>query len=129
MNRAAIVLPAFILTTLLAATGAPIGAQQAGNNQQTFRSRTDVVPVYAVVRDANNAPIHGLTKDDFVLLDRKKAQSIDLFEEVSRPAAVSSPAFSFPPTLKLDVAENRGLDMDRVAVVVVDDLHLFRDRT
>jgi VWFA-related protein len=127
MNRAAVV-SASVLTALLAATGATIVAQQAGTDQQTFRSRTDVVPVYAVVRDAKNEPIHGLTKDDFVLLDRKRAQPIELFEEVARPAAASSPAFSFPPTLKLDVAVNRGLDLDRVAVIVIDDLHLFRDR-
>lgn len=128
MNRAALVLPASV-TALFAVTGASIVAQQGGTNQQTFRSRTDVVPVYAVVRDAKNEPIHGLTKDDFVLLDRKQPQPIELFEEVSRPVAASSPVFSFPPTLKLDVAVNRGLDLDRVAVVVIDDLHLFRDRT
>jgi VWFA-related protein len=127
MNRVAVV-AASVLTALLAVTGATIVAQQGGGDQQTFRSRTDVVPVYAVVRDAKNEPIHGLTKDDFVLLDRKRPQTIELFEEVSRPAAASSPAFSFPPTLELDVAVNRGLDLDRVAVIVIDDLHLFRDR-
>jgi VWFA-related protein len=128
MTRAARVLPASALAVLLAAGGHPHAAQQAGADQQTFRSRTDVVPVYAVVRDASGQPVHGLTKDDFTLLDRKRPQAIDLFEEVSRPATRTSPAFAFPPTLKLDVAANRGLDQDRVAVIVVDDLHLFRDR-
>lgn len=100
----------------------------AAQNQPTFRSHTDVVPVYVVVRDAAGQPVHGLTRGDFNLVDRKQPQRIELFEEVSRNAAPPAPAFELPPAVKLDVAANRGVDQDRVAVIVVDDLHLYKER-
>jgi VWFA-related protein len=105
-----------------------LGAAVAAQDQPTFRAQTDLVPVYVVVRDAAGQPIHGLTKDDFSLVDRKRPQRIDLLEEISRTAASAAPTFNLPLSVTLDVAANRGVDQDRVAVIVVDDLHLYRDR-
>ena len=77
-----------------------LSAQQA-----TFRVRTDLVQVDVVVVDKDGNPVTGLTKEDFVILDRKKPQTIEVFEEFkynAKEAALKPGAF--PPQLKLDFA-------------------------
>jgi VWFA-related protein len=46
-----------------------------------IRSTTRVVEVNVVARDKKGTPIHGLTKDDFILLDQGKPQEIAFFAE------------------------------------------------
>ncbi len=105
-------------------------SQPAPSSQQpVFRARTDLVSVYVVAVDAADQPVHGLTKDNFTVTDRKKPQQIDVFDEVSHADSPTTPAFTLPPNLKHDVATNNVSLDDRLVVIVADDLHIFKDRT
>ncbi|HUL74173.1 MAG TPA: VWA domain-containing protein, partial [Vicinamibacterales bacterium] len=114
--------------TICAAAGAMLGsvvmAQQTKPGQPTFRAGVDLVQVDVVVLDATGQPVHGLTKDDFVVLDRNMPRTIAAFSEVvhDRP-----PEQVFPPGLPLDVASNQTATSDRLVMLVLDDLH-FRNR-
>ncbi len=112
----------------LAASGVGLRARQAGQ-QPVFRSRTDLVSVYVVAVDEHGEPVHGLRQEDFTLYDRKKPQQIAVFDEVTHEATPASPAFALPPTLKHDVASNHAEQTDRLVVVVVDDLHMYKGRS
>lgn len=76
---------AVALASLLACAAA--GAQpQSGT---TFHVEVPLVNVYASVTDKAGAPIGGLTKDDFLLFEDGKAQSIAVFErDTSAPLAI-----------------------------------------
>ena len=113
--------------TVAAAGPFPQGTGQSGQ-QPVFRARTDLVSVYVVAVDFNDQPVHGLTKEDFTVTDRKKPQSIEVFDEVSVSERTTTPAFTLPPTLKHDVASNNVDLADRLVVVVADDLHIYKDR-
>jgi VWFA-related protein len=59
--------------------------QEEGRIDLTSRSEMVVVPV--VVRDGSGAPVKGLTKDDFTLLENGKEQKIAEVEEIKTNAA------------------------------------------
>lgn len=105
---------------------AGLAAQQA-----TFRSKTELIIVDAVVVDKAGNAVRGLKRTDFALTDRKKPQVIETFEEVShqRPRSSSDGLFALPPTLKLDVASNVTVQADRLVMVIIDDLRIYRGRT
>jgi len=105
---------------------AVVAAQQ--DAQPVFRARTDLVSVYVVAVDANDQPVHGLKKEDFTVTDRKKPQSIEVFDEVEHDTAPTTPAFTLPASLKRDVASNNVSLDDRLVVIVADDLHIYKDR-
>ena len=67
------------ISTALAFAVAAIAAL-AQNPQQTppIRVSTHLVQIGVIVRDSHG-PVGDLTKDDFVLLDRGKAQTISVF--------------------------------------------------
>ncbi len=124
--RRHIALPCALVVALSAAG---LAAQQA-----TFRSKTDLVIVDAVVVDKKGNPVRGLTAADFVLTDRKKALDVATFEEVShersvRAAGTAGATATLPPTLKLDVASNTTAQTDRLVMLFIDDLHIWRGRT
>jgi VWFA-related protein len=109
-------------TLLLAAAG--LAAQQA-----TFRAKVELVLVDAVVVDKNGHAVRGLTASDFALTDRKTPQSIATFEEISHERPVSEDAVpALPPSLKLDVASNATVQTDRLVIVFIDDLHIWKGR-
>ncbi len=109
---------------------AVVTAQQTPASQEpVFRGRTDLVPVYVVAVDANDQPVHGLTKDNFTVTDRRKPQTIEVFDEVALEDTPSTPAFTLPAALKRDVASNNADLADRLVVIVADDLHIYKDRT
>ncbi len=114
----------WILAAALTAAGGLVSAQQQPAPRPTFRAGVDLVQVDVVVVDADGNPVHGLTKDDFVLLDKDVPQPIATFSELihDRP-----PAEVFPPGLPLDVASNQSAKSDRLVMLVLDDLH-FRKR-
>jgi VWFA-related protein len=117
------------IAAAIAAGAAVLAAQQGASDQQPiFRARTDLVSVYVVAVDAADQPVHGLKKENFTITDRKKAQSIDVFDEVVHEDTPSSPAFTLPPTLRHDVASNNVDLADRLVIVVADDLHIYKDR-
>jgi VWFA-related protein len=114
------------------AAAAAISAQQA--QPPTFRSRTELIIVDAVVVDQDGNAVRGLKASDFALTDRKKPQRIETFEEVTheRPDR-ANPAVAglsmLPLTLKRDVASNTTVQADRLIMVVIDDLHIWKGRT
>src|SRR4029077_7252050 len=85
-----------------------------------------------VALDKDGHPVTGLTAADFTLFDRKKQQTIASFEEVTRPVtSAATTAATTPPAapIKLDVATNQIPAGDRLVVMVLDDLHVFKGRT
>ena len=120
--RRQIALPAaFVL--LCCTAGLP--AQQA-----TFRSRIELVHIDAVVVDKDGNAVRGLKATDFALTDRKKPQTIANFEEISHERSANAIAVpTLPPTLRLDVATNTTVQADRLVMVFVDDLHIWKGRT
>ena len=115
----------WIVAGALAAAGTLVSAQQQPAPRPTFVAGVDLVQVDVVVLDADGNPVHGLTKDDFILIDGNLPQPIATFAELihDRP-----PAQVFPPGLPLDVASNQSAKSDRLVMLVLDDLH-FRKRT
>jgi hypothetical protein len=72
----------------------PAAATCFAQEAPTFRTSTRLVQVDVVVK-SKDAPIGGLTKDDFQLLDNGKAHQIAVFSvreaNVARPAPVPLP--------------------------------------
>ena len=112
-----------VLATILASAVLLAPQQQ----RPTFRTTVDLVQVDVVVVDGSGEQVRGLTQADFALFDRGKPQSIAAFEEVARHYEREAP----PPlrSFRRDVAMNVGPQADRLVVMVVDDLHIYRERT
>src|SRR5829696_3241919 len=96
----------------------------------TFKARIDLVQVDVVVVDAAGNPVRGLTASDFTILDRGKPQSVASFDEVShlRPSAAARES-AVVPRVAMDVSTNRSAQADRLIVIVIDDLHIYKERT
>ena len=102
----------------------------AQSPQPTFRSGVELVQVDVVVVDKDGTHVRGLKATDFAVLDRERAQTIATFEEVSheRPReAAPAPLLSRPA--RLDVGNNQTARSDRLVVMVIDDLHIYKGRT
>ena len=97
--------------------------------QPTFRTSVDLVQVDVVVVDKDGRPVEGLTAADFTILDRRKAQKIATFDEVSHRQAEETPAPAVLPGVRLDVSSNQTGQSERLIVMVVDDLHIYKERT
>lgn len=116
---------------VLLAFGMPAGMLLAQQQQPpVFRGRADLVQVDVAVVDKDGRPVHGLTKDDFTVLDRRTPQTIAFFEafrfDAEKAAAAS---VAFPPTLRKDFTSNQTARASRLVVMVIDDLHLYKNRT
>jgi VWFA-related protein len=108
-------------------TIAPLVAQKP---QTTFKSSIELVNVDVVVVDKDGNAIRGLTKTDFAITDRKKPQVITTFDEVSHErAAAAVPTAMLPQTLRRDVVSNQSMAADRLIMIVLDDLHIWKGRT
>jgi VWFA-related protein len=114
------------LVAVLALAAALLQAQQS--QPPTFRSRTDLVEVDVVVVDRDGKAVTGLTAVDFVVRDRGKPQSVATFDEVSRGGRPAGPA-RIPLLSRKDVSDNQSAQSDRLVVMVVDDLHIYKERT
>jgi VWFA-related protein len=100
----------------------------AQSQPPTFRTGVELVQVDVVVVDKDGHPVEGLTAEDFTVLDRKKPQKIATFDEVMhRHPEDAAPALL--PGTRLDVSNNQTAQADRLIVMVVDDLHIYKERT
>src|SRR4051812_10850913 len=117
-------LAALSLATAIVAHGTPVGSAQ--EKPPTIRARADLVQVDVVVIDASGAPIPGLTAADFVLRDRGKPQEIASFDEM-RHDRTDAP-LALPPSVRRDVSSNQTSQSGRLVVLVLDDLHIWKDR-
>ena len=114
------------LALILFSTALPAQTSQ----QPTFRSGVELVQVDVVVVDKGGKHVRGLTAADFAVRDRDKPQTIATFEEVSheRPReAAPAPLLTRPA--RLDVGNNQTARSDRLVVMVIDDLHIYKGRT
>ena len=60
---------------------APLQSQTSGNNTPTIKTKSQLVLVEVVVTNDKGAPITGLEKKDFTILEDGKPQTISSFEE------------------------------------------------
>src|SRR4051812_45728048 len=116
-----------MVRTILGAAilGTVVLAQQ--RQPPTIRARADLVEVDVVVVDAAGNPVRGLTVDDFVLKDRGKAQTIATLDEVTHEPRVPAFAASALRLVRKDVSDNQTAQSDRLVVMVVDDLHIYKE--
>jgi Ca-activated chloride channel family protein len=61
----------------------------APQEQASFRSTIDLVPVFATVTATDGSPARGLKKDDFVVLDNGKPQEIVSFSDEAQDISVA----------------------------------------
>lgn len=113
---------------LAAGTSILAAAQQQPQRPPVFRTNTELVEIDVVVVDKAGQRVHGLTKDDFVLKDRKKPQTIETFTEVQRAIERANELPPLPPETRVDVATNTSAKAGRLVVMVLDDLHVWRGR-
>jgi VWFA-related protein len=110
--------------------GVVVSAAQQNAPQPTFRSGIDLVHVDVVVVDKDGAPVRGLKQSDFTVKDRRTPQTIATFQEIeneSKEAAL--PSLPLLRVARLDVSNNQTSQAGRLIVMVVDDLHIYKDRT
>ena len=93
----------------------------------TFRARADLVQVDVVVVDGEGNPVRGLHSADFVLRDRNKPQAIASFDEIAHDRRET--AEPLPPGIMRDVSNNQDAQSGRLIVMVLDDLHVYKERT
>jgi Ca-activated chloride channel family protein len=91
-------LAAVVVGTVVAGGGL-LGAQQ----QPSFRSGTQFVPLFTTVTDAQGRLVPDLDKEQFTILDNGKPQNISVFENQTQPfTAVVMLDFSASMTANLD---------------------------
>jgi VWFA-related protein len=114
------------------AAGCTVAAQQP-----TFRSGVDLVTVDAAVHDADGRPVASLGADDFRLEVDGRPRTIASAQFVSQitgpdgpiqPGSAPSVASAFAPGASADkhFSSNEGIDVGRVIVVAVDEMHIRR---
>lgn len=87
-----------------------------------LRVTTRLVQINVIVNDKHGNPITGLTKDDFVLLDNKKLQPVQLFSvENNQPPASSEPPL--PPDSYSNRFGEHGGAPPSVTVLLLDALN------
>lgn len=84
----------------------------------TIKSYTKLVQVPAVVTDKSGAPVHGLTKDDFILLEDGKQVQIASFQAATHGEAVTTRP-QLPPGQFTNVIA--GKPMERPIIILVID--------
>jgi VWFA-related protein len=111
-----------------AATGAPQStatpdpAPQAATPPNTIRVATKLISVNVIVRDKHGQPVTDLTKDDFVLLDGKKQQSIQIFS-MEKTELEPQPTHSLPPdTYSNEIGGGDGTPSN-LTIILLDSLN------
>ncbi|PYT17658.1 MAG: hypothetical protein DMG59_06725 [Acidobacteria bacterium] len=95
--------------------------------QPAIRVTTHLVEVNVIVRD-KNGPVAGLTKDDFVLLDKGKEQRIAVFNVSSARRAMPN-APPLPPDVYSNRFERQAHAPASATVVLIDNLNTkFEDQ-
>ena len=92
---------------------------QAGQSQG-FRSTTDVVPVFATVRDRDNRLVAGLTRDDFEILDNGKPQALTLFDNAPQPVRLIA-LLDFSGSMSRNVPILRSATLELIKQLGPDD--------
>src|SRR5688500_1644815 len=120
-----------VLVVLAVALASPLVRAEPQDRPQrppVFRTTTELIEIDVVVVDKAGQKVHGLTKDDFILKDRKKPQAIETFTEVQREIERATELPQMPAETRVDVATNTSAKAGRLIVLVLDDLHVWRGR-
>lgn len=104
---------------LLAPAAIAVSAQNASLPPR-IRVSTRLVQVEVIVRD-KNGPVADLTKDDFVVLDRGKPRTIDIFS-VKRLESVPQTVQPLPPNTFSDLPQY-ATTPSSITVVLLDNLN------
>ena len=95
----------------------------------TFKVRVNLVLVHVVVRDANGKAIPNLRKEDFLLQDNKKPQSITSFS-VETPESRSARTVAAPGSADAESSAGEPSNLpQRFVAMVFDDMHMSMDDT
>jgi len=113
--------------------GVTVGAGQATQSAQPqrpmFRTQVEYVEVDVLVSDAEGHFVPDLKKEDFVIREDGKAQTIRAFSMVNVPIQREDiPIFVDRPILP-DVASNEHAFDGRIYVLILDDLHVDPTRS
>ena len=99
----------------------PSASPSPGVPPVTFAVEVAYVEVDAIVTDKAGEPVHDLTREDFVVLEDGKPQTIELFTRIDIPYERPEPAA--PPAVPPDVRDNLHPFAGRLYVLVLDGLH------
>jgi VWFA-related protein len=97
----------------------PLGAQVR------FRTSVEYVELDAVVTDKDGHPVKNLTKDDFVITESARPQTIANLQFVSIPPAHRTIADVKASAPTIDVTTNTHPPLGRQWVLAIDDLHII----
>jgi VWFA-related protein len=92
----------------------------------SFRAEAELVTVDVVVADKNDAPVVGLTRDDFQIMEDGRPQAVTHFEAVELPAAPTA-APAPPPTVSSNTSSETRTA--RSFAVIFDDVHISPAQT
>src|SRR5437016_4959895 len=114
-----------LATALLLIAAAPLAAQAPAPSPSprreappvTFAVEVGYVEVDAIVTDRAGQPVRDLTREDFVVLEDGKPQTIELFTQIDIPYERPEPAA--PPPVPLDVQTNERPFDGRLYVIVL----------
>jgi VWFA-related protein len=85
-----------------------------------FRAKTDLMQLDVTVLDKQGVPVRGLTKDDFVLLEDNKPQTVEGFTAVDLEDVKKDVGPVWQHAASPDVVSNE-IDNHRIFILVVDD--------
>jgi VWFA-related protein len=103
-------------------------ASQA-TSSQPIRSTARLIQLSVVVQDKHGNPVTGLKKDDFVILDEKKPQTIQVFSVQTNQLPVTSPP-ALPPDFYTNRVRERAAVPTGITVILLDGLNTrFEDQT
>jgi VWFA-related protein len=122
----------FALLALLLLSGGSVKAQDnppemtQKESAPTFQSKVNLVLVPVVVRDSRGRIVADLTKEDFQLSDKGKAQTISSFSVVKRGAVTAQPTATTTPVTETSGAPARPQPVvpERYVGYLFDDLNI-----
>jgi len=106
-------------------TSAQAPTSQAAPPTTTIKVTTRLVTVDVVAHDKKNQPVHGLTKDDFELLDDGKPQTVSVFSVEGQAATVPerAPLASLPPGTFTNRPTRPSAVAGSITVILLDGLN------
>lgn len=124
-SRAVWCAPVFVALGLTPLAQIGAATPQAGAQGPTsFQARANAVRLDVRVVDAQGHFVHGLTRENFTVVDDGVTQDIAQCVVVDLPRPASTPRSD----LRADAASNRGAGEGRLYAIVFDDLHINAGR-
>jgi len=98
---------------------------QAQQRPPVFRAGVDVVQLDVVVTGKDGRPVTDLRREDFVITEQGRPQTVSAFEAISIPSVRRTEDEAVGGRLVVDVVSNARAVDARQWVLVLDDLHLL----